>query len=370
MINTPKSVLIVTSEFPPQPGGIGNHAYQLAKHLSVLGFDVTVIADQRSGGQEDFCFDKTLGFDVQRIKLHRFRILMYMHRFVVVLKTITHHELVIATGKFPLWLVSFYSLFFKRHYLAVIHGSEVNFRHRLFRFITDCSLKRFHRVIAVSRYTQSLVAHLGLKTVTVIPNAIDPYDWDLNAKESMGLKGFPKLLTVGQLSNRKGQLEVIKHLPKLISVYPEIHYHCVGIATESSRFMAVAAQLGVTAYVTFHGLKTQAELKAFYQSSDIFVMLSHPTKSGDVEGFGIAILEANYFGLPAIGATGSGIADAIVDGDSGLLIAYEDSSAFISAVQTLLKDRDGFEIRAKAWARQHEWAWIVKRYVEVIESLI
>ncbi|MGM5470826.1 glycosyltransferase family 4 protein [Flavobacteriaceae bacterium LMO-SS05] len=368
-MQTPQSILIVSSEFPPQPGGIGNHAYHLAKHLSRLGFTVTVVADQRSGGREDFDFDNRLDFEVQRIRLGRFRFLMYVERMLIVYRGIKRQQLVIATGKFPLWLIGVYSVFFKRSYLAVIHGSEVNLKQNLLRLMTNFALKRFDRVIAVSRYTQSLVAHLGLNAVTVIPNAIDPDDWDVTASAPMDLKGWPKLLTVGRLSERKGQLEVIKHLPKLIDAYPELHYHGVGIATEAPRFMALAESLGVASHVTFHGSKTQAELKTFYETCDVFVMLSRQTKSGDVEGFGIAILEANYFGLPAIGALGSGIADAILDGNTGLLIRYDDSAAFKRAVQTILKDKDGFETRAKAWALQHDWSRIVKRYVEVIEQL-
>ncbi len=370
MMKTPKSVLIVTSEFPPQPGGIGNHAYNLAKHLQLSHFDVEVISDQRSqDGVEEKQFDSTLSFKVYRVLKTSLRFRMYLKRIQLVFKHIETAQIVIASGKFSLWIVAFASIFYKRQYVAIIHGSEVNLQHRFYRFITNCSLKRFDQVIAVSRYTQSLVAHLGLKNVTVIPNAMDPNEWDLNAVEPVNLKGFPKLLTVGRLSDRKGQMEVIKHLPKLISIYPETHYHCVGLATESYRFMALAESLGVASYMTFHGTKTQAELKAFYQAGDVFVMLSRPTESGDVEGFGIAILEANYFGLPAIGSKGSGIEDAILDGDSGLLISYEDGAAFSGALHSILKDREGFETRAKAWALQHEWSSIVKRYVEVMEAV-
>ena len=42
------NIIIATSEFPPQPGGIGNHAYNLALHLHNNGYHVSVIADQRS----------------------------------------------------------------------------------------------------------------------------------------------------------------------------------------------------------------------------------------------------------------------------------------------------------------------------------
>ncbi len=56
-MNTSKSnIVIVSSEFPPQPGGIGNHAYYLGLYLAKNGYTVTVIADQRS-------FDATDGYE-------------------------------------------------------------------------------------------------------------------------------------------------------------------------------------------------------------------------------------------------------------------------------------------------------------------
>ena len=43
-----KKILIVTSEFPPQPGGIGNHGFHLANQLSKNFYEVEVITDNRS----------------------------------------------------------------------------------------------------------------------------------------------------------------------------------------------------------------------------------------------------------------------------------------------------------------------------------
>jgi phosphatidylinositol alpha-1,6-mannosyltransferase len=99
-------------------------------------------------------------------------------------------------------------------------------------------------------------------------------------------------------------------------------------------------------------------------------MLSKPTATGDVEGFGIAILEANALGIPAIGALGCGIEDAINDGESGYLIHHDDATAFINALQQILENKNGFSKQAKAWAQMHDWKIIVERYVEVIEQKI
>ena len=39
-------LLLLSSEFPPGPGGIGTHAYQLARHLTARGWVVTVVTAQ------------------------------------------------------------------------------------------------------------------------------------------------------------------------------------------------------------------------------------------------------------------------------------------------------------------------------------
>src|SRR6476620_5726062 len=41
-----KKIFIVSTEFPPGPGGIGSHAYQLAKELHKLNWDVKVFSEQ------------------------------------------------------------------------------------------------------------------------------------------------------------------------------------------------------------------------------------------------------------------------------------------------------------------------------------
>ena len=45
-------ILLVTSEFPPQPGGLGNHSYNLANQLAKQKYAVTLITDVRSSNGE------------------------------------------------------------------------------------------------------------------------------------------------------------------------------------------------------------------------------------------------------------------------------------------------------------------------------
>ena len=69
-----KKILIFTSEFPPLPGGIGNHALHLAVQFQKNGYEVTVVTDQRNKIIDvDIEFDSQLELKVIRIK----RILPY-----------------------------------------------------------------------------------------------------------------------------------------------------------------------------------------------------------------------------------------------------------------------------------------------------
>ncbi|MEH1008512.1 glycosyltransferase family 4 protein [Winogradskyella sp. ECml5-4] len=355
------NILIVTSEFPPQPGGIGNHAYNLALHLNNSGHNVIVIADQRSKtGAEEASFDTTLPFSVERITLYNLRFVMYLKRVLLTFKCMRNATHCIATGKFSLWNVAFCRFFIKIKTIAVVHGTEVNFKSSILKKSIDFSLKRFDKIVAVSNYTNSLITHLNASNV-VIPNGITISEWE-NSKEKIELKGEPALTTVGRVSSRKGQLNVIKQLPELIKKFPKLHYHCVGIPTEANNFIKIAKSLGVKSYVTFHGSVDDDKLKQSLEATDIFVMLSSESVTGDVEGFGIAILEANAMGIPAIGARGCGIEDAIKNGSSGILIDVNDTSAFIDGISRILQDSAIFKTESIMWANKHDWSHIIKRY--------
>ncbi|MBJ6367916.1 glycosyltransferase family 4 protein [Snuella sedimenti] len=364
-----KHIVLVCSEFPPQPGGIGTHAHQVANYLCQSGYLVTVITDMRSkSGMVERDFDAGLAFKVKRIKWCRWRVLMYIDRLLTVFKQIGRASIVLASGKFSLWSVGLFSLFFNSKYIAVVHGSEVNYKPILLKQSVTMALRRFNRVIAVSHFTKGLIAKLGIDHVAVIPNGYDPHMWQPKIEQSIALVGSPKLITVGRISERKGQLEVIKNLPALLAFYPNIHYHCIGLADANAECLDMVKKLGVMEHVTFHGVLDKAVLPAYVAAGDIFVMLSTETDQGDVEGFGIAIIEANAMGVPAIGTKDSGVEDAINDGVSGLLVPQKDTANLREAVDTILQHKDRFRDGALAWAEQHQWHHVIRRYVDVVED--
>lgn len=356
------NILILTSEFPPLAGGIGNHAFHLAKYLQQAGYEITVLTDYRSV-DKDKAFDSEQHFSVLRIKRNPF---VYFSRILKALKHSQTNTTVIASGKFPLWLVGMLSLVYpKKQYVVVLHGSELRAGGVAGQALTRQCLKRFHKLIAVSRFTKkkALSINPALK-IEVIHNGIELQT--LTTLSSPNRETLA-LITVGHLSARKGQQNVIKALPLLKKQYPNIHYHCVGIPTELTALKALAQANDVTEQVTFHGALTESEKTALLQKSTVFIMLSEQVKNA-FEGFGIAVLEANVLGLPAIGSLNTGLEDAISEGYSGRLVDPHRPDAIVTALQDIMANYETYSQNAQEWAAGFEWKRVIEHYLNMIES--
>jgi len=155
-----------------------------------------------------------------------------------------------------------------------------------------------------------------------------------------------------------------------LKAYPNLIYYCVGIPTNRNQLMELAKSLNVADQVQFHGQLSEDKKLSLLQQSDIFMMLSEQTSTGDVEGFGIAILEANALGLPAIGSLNCGIEDAIKTKESGLLVDPHDTRQIVSAVQDIITNRNQYSQQAKAWSTHFTWDKIGAKYLEVLRKFV
>lgn len=359
---TSNHILILTSEFPPLPGGIGNHAFNLSKYLQQSGYAISVITDYRNRA-EDAVFDQQQDFKIIRIKRNP---VTYLNRIIKGFSQVKKNETVIASGKFSLWLGALLRLFFaKKKYIAVLHGSELKAGGSFTQGFTKWSLSRFDKHIAVSNYTKNALLQIHPQlAITVINNGIE---WKQYPNKLQPQNQSIQLITVGNLTQRKGQQNVIKALPLLKKSFADIHYHCVGIPSQKDHFSVLAKQLDVLKNLTFHGALSENDKNECLQKSSVFMMLSE--KAGnDFEGFGIAVLEANALGLPAIGSKESGIADAIKDGFSGKLVHPHQPEEIRDALLEITANYDTFSKNAQEWAGNFNWKMVVKKYIEVIES--
>jgi phosphatidylinositol alpha-1,6-mannosyltransferase len=364
-------ILFICSEFPPGPGGIGHHAWFLTKELSKLEntvIEVLAPADY-ADELEVLNFDNQQNFIVHRFK--RMGWLTYLARGGKVINLLFKHEYshFWASGKFSLWLVWLQKAFLPQSKtLCILHGSEVNLGNRYLRFFTHQSIFQFQIIVSVSRFTQSLLPNWILedhKSLIVIPNGLDVTDFTLS--NSVELQGYPVLLTVGHVSPRKGQHRLIKALPELIKMYPDVVYHIVGRPIDQIKLESLASELGVDEHIVFHGaVKNHSALWDYYKAADIFVLLSENQPNGDVEGFGIVALEANAVGTPVIGTKYCGVEEAVLNEKSGVLVDGNSVEDIVNAIYYCMDSREGLKVSSQHWAKTHDWEIIGKRFLELI----
>jgi phosphatidylinositol alpha-1,6-mannosyltransferase len=107
--------------------------------------------------------------------------------------------------------------------------------------------------------------------------------------------------------------------------------------------------------------------------ADVFLMASRLTRSGDCEGFGIAVVEAALCGTPAIVTATSGTFEAIEDGRTGLAVPENDPDSTAEAAIRLLSDRSllkamGDRARRRS-ASQQTWSHVASRYDNLLTRM-
>ncbi len=361
-------VLLVTTEFPPQPGGIGTHALAIATNLTERGFEVTVSCDQRSqNGVEEQQFDAKQLFKVIRTKRMKPIFRTFFKRITLARTQAKQADVVLVSGKFSLWIGGFLKSTKDSKVVAIVHGTELLLKNRLLSKWMNVSLLKMDACISVSNYTASLLKDATGLVSTVIPNG-----YSFTAKIPVFTKPkktILKFITVGNVTQRKGQHNVINTIPLLNKKYKNVFYEMAGIPTDKEEVSALAKSLGVFDQISFLGRISEENKVKTLQESHIFAMLSEKTATGDVEGFGIAILEANALGIPAIGAKFCGIEDAIKDGFSGILVDPQNPAAFVAAVDNIQQDYKKYAENAVAWASKFTWNQLIDDYIVVLRSL-
>ena len=152
------------------------------------------------------------------------------------------------------------------------------------------------------------------------------------------LNGGGLLLTVGHVSERKGQEVVIRALPHIVRKAPNVHYLMVGLPSLQQPLSRLAEELGVGDRVHFLGRVEPDELVCWLNCCDVFLMTSRMTDGGDCEGFGIAVVEAALCGKPAVVSSESGLVETIQNGITGIAVPEGEERATAEAVISLLLD--------------------------------
>ncbi len=357
-------ILLATNGFLPEVGGVQIYCYKLANNLALLGEEIIVLAPGVEGGLE---FDKKENFKIIRTRKKGSSRLA----FLFLLKRERIEKILVGHGSHYIRLAFLANLLLKIPYYIVIHGTEILLPERQ-RSIQK-TFSKATRIIAVSNFIKRLLIQIRIseKKIAVILNGVDPVKFNpgldpSKIREKYNLAGKKVILTVSRLTRYKGQHRVLEALPQVLKKIPNLVYLIVGKGDEEKYLRKIVRNLGLEGKIIFIGEIFREETPLYYAACDVFILPS------DLESFGIAYLEANACGKPVIGGRSGGVSDAIIDGETGLLVDPLNINQIVGALVKLLTNSElarklGEEGRKRV-ERELNWQAMAKKIKGIIHE--
>lgn len=264
-------------------------------------------------------------------------------------------------------------------YDCFVFGEEINtvgngeaggyLSSRRYRHMSGLVLRHASRLIACSEYGAAVARQqwsIDAERVRVLRPGVDtgffrpPEPGD--AAPPPQWQGRRVVLGASRMERRKGFDVLLRATAGLREQIPDVLLAIAGDGPEARALRSLAGDLGLDEHVAWLGKVSDEQLRACYQSSDVFVLANRQVGC-DVEGFGMVLLEAQACGTPVIAGDSGGSREALLDGVTGTVVDCSRPEPLTAALVALLREparRATMGAAARRWMVEHfDWDRIV-----------
>ncbi len=340
-------ILIPTVDYPPIEGGISTVALQVSRSLARQGHEVTVVAPWFPDMED---FDENEPVQVVRFPGYDrgwFRLLPLLRKaWPLVADTDCLLAINVAYGGVLGRLAYAWR---GTPYINFAYAYEfLKFaRNPIARWTLQSIYRKGTRCIAISRFTRENLIQFGVhesRIRVVLPGAhpaTTPTEEAIaRARHRLDLQDGPLILAAGRFIPRKGHIRLVEALPHLHERVGMAQLVMIGRGPERTRCLEKAAALGIEGAVRCPGYVDDDTLQALYQLCTCFALPTGEDEQGQVEGFGLVFTEAQAHGKPVVAGRSGGVTDAVLDGQTGILVPPMSIEKLTDALYTLLSDPD------------------------------
>lgn len=265
-------------------------------------------------------------------------------------------------------------------YLCYVHGEDIGTAatSRELKFLIRRVFGGAKRLIANSRNTQAMLVgdwQVPEEKVVVLPPGVDSHYYHppseeqrIQLREELGWSSRKVILTVGRLQRRKGHDMVIRSLPAIKASVSDVLYVIAGGGEERESLEQLAKELKVEHHVQFLGEIPPQQLLNCYQACDVFVLANREI-DGDIEGFGMVLVEAQSCGRPVIAGDSGGTRETMQIDETGLLLPCETPEALQTHLPELLNNPErctAMGQAGRAWVEsKFDWSAVAQRAEEI-----
>lgn len=247
-------------------------------------------------------------------------------------------------------------------FFAHAHGYDVSLKLREPRW-RDAYRAYNHSagVVTMSECSRERLIATGLDpaVVHVVPYGVDvPEDAPTYVADS----GTVRCLAVGRLVAKKAPILLLDAFRRALDEGPRdrLHLDLVGDGPLMPAVRQFVRAFDLDAAVTLHGAQPSAVVMRMMSTAQIFLQHSVTSEpDGNEEGMPVAILEAMAHGRPVVSTRHAGIPEAVVEGETGLLVDEGDTRAMAGAISHLASDeRARAALGTAGWRRaRSRFAW-------------
>lgn len=350
-------ILFISRAYPPVVGGIENQNYELSQWLPKIT-PTDTIANTKG--------KKFLPF--------------FLLRLCCTLPFMASKYDVILLGDGVLGIISWWiKLFHKKQKVAcVVHGLDLTYKNTFYqklwvqKFIPTCD-----KLIAVGNQTitEGVRRNINKDLFVFIPNGVHPekfIDETITRNDIFAIIGEQYrdkkiLLTSGRLAKRKGVAWFIRNV--LSQLDENIIYIVAGHGPDKQNIHNAITETSTHDRIITMGYVNDKTRNTLFTGADAFIQ-ANIAIPGDMEGFGLSVIEAGVSGLPVLAARLEGLKDAITDGKNGILIESGNALAWKENVNMVLSDRfdrNTFGKNARDFIIKNlSWKKVSRSYLDIL----
>jgi phosphatidylinositol alpha-1,6-mannosyltransferase len=271
---------------------------------------------------------------------------------------------------------------------AIPLGLDVTLPNRVYQRFVPRVFRALDVIFPISRATANACIARGAKPdqIDIVPCGADPERFPLvvnraaarralfDALASAGEPAIPHesllLFSIGRHQERKGFHwfvdQVVPRHPR------DVVNHLAGSGPMTPRIRELVRLHGLEDRVRILGKVDEETLSTLYRGADLFLMPNIPV-AGDMEGFGVVLLEAGLNGLPILAADLEGIRDVVQSGENGVLLPPrrpEPWAAAIVRARERMGSRDRVAARTRRFTVDHfAWDSIARQLVDGLRPM-
>ena len=361
--------LFITNDFGPRAGGIETFVHGLIERLP-KGSVIVYTSAQPNAAQFDAKWLQEYGVEVIR---DRSKILLPTPRVINICQRIIKERKLTRVAFGAAAPLGIMARAMRRagaqRIVALTHGHEVWWaKVPPFSFAIYYMSKEIDALTYLGSYTKDEISKAlnksdKSKLVQIAPGIdVDhfvPTD-SSKLRAELGLSDKSVIISVGRLVHRKGQDKLISALPQIRAAIPNVHLVLVGVGPHQNHLEKLAGKLEVADCITFIGRINYADLPKYICVGDVFAMPSRSRFFGlEVEGLGIVYLEASSCGLPVVGGKSGGAPDAVLVGETGVVVDGTNTFEIAEACIELLNNPELCALmgaNGRAWIIEN-WRW-------------